>query len=155
LDNGQNGFIRQARDKVGKMFEEMRRTLNGVGDYSDSESEYETDSDGEDNETTDVGKSSESTNGTQNDNNNNNNIQNNTNGTSGTSGTATNNGKDGSTEEQDSDRNLFPFSDNCLRGLRFLFCLDTSTYLLIYPIATNHNLLCCGLSLSTFSCTRY
>lgn len=34
------------------MFEEMRRTLNAVGDYSDSEGEYETDSDTVDNNTT-------------------------------------------------------------------------------------------------------
>ncbi|KAG0271590.1 hypothetical protein BGZ95_000585 [Linnemannia exigua] len=38
----------QARDTIAKMFEEMRRTLNAVGDYPDSESEYETDSGNED-----------------------------------------------------------------------------------------------------------
>ncbi|KAG0285688.1 hypothetical protein BGZ96_010103, partial [Linnemannia gamsii] len=46
----------QARDTVAKMFEEMRRTLNAVGDYSDSEDEYETDSDTVDNATTTTDK---------------------------------------------------------------------------------------------------
>ncbi|KAF9902245.1 hypothetical protein EC991_005155 [Linnemannia zychae] len=39
----------QARDTVAKMFEEMGRTLNGIGDYPNSESEYETDTDNEEN----------------------------------------------------------------------------------------------------------
>ncbi|KAF9089097.1 hypothetical protein BGX29_012205 [Mortierella sp. GBA35] len=39
----------QARDTVAKILDEMRRTLNAVGDYSESEDEYETDSDVEGN----------------------------------------------------------------------------------------------------------
>ncbi|KAG0250247.1 hypothetical protein BG011_008555 [Mortierella polycephala] len=35
----------QAREAVARMFDEMHRTMNGIGDYPESEAEYETDED--------------------------------------------------------------------------------------------------------------
>ncbi|KAF9122367.1 hypothetical protein BGW39_009792 [Mortierella sp. 14UC] len=76
----------QARDTVAKMFEEMRRTLNAVGDYPDSDSEYETDTEDEGNTTATVSTTADNANNATT----NNTITDNTNESSGSSSNPTN-----------------------------------------------------------------